>query len=121
MLQVNEAQDIINKRISDLCYPASPERLYEPIRYVLRLGGKRIRPVFTLLACNLFSDDVVRAVEPAVGLEIFHNFTLLHDDIMAKITVAPPRTMSPPAKIAGREDCIPSFTVMVPHFDTFRF
>jgi geranylgeranyl diphosphate synthase type II len=82
MLQVNQAQDIINKRISDLCYPASPERLYEPIRYVLRLGGKRIRPVFTLLACNLFSDDVVRAVEPAVGLEIFHNFTLLHDDIM---------------------------------------
>ena len=82
MLQVNQAQDIINKRISDLCYPASPERLYEPIRYVLRLGGKRIRPVFTLLACNLFSDDVILAVEPAIGLEIFHNFTLLHDDIM---------------------------------------
>jgi geranylgeranyl diphosphate synthase, type II len=84
MLQVNEAQDIINKRISDLCYPASPERLYEPIRYVLRLGGKRIRPVFALLACNLFADDIEPAVEPAIGLEIFHNFTLLHDDIMDK-------------------------------------
>lgn len=84
MLQVNEAQDIINKRISDLHYPGSPERLYEPIRYVLALGGKRIRPTFALLACNLFSEEVESAVEPAIGLEIFHNFTLLHDDIMDK-------------------------------------
>lgn len=84
MLQVNEAQEIINKRISELRYPDSPQRLYEPIRYVLGLGGKRIRPVFALLACNLFSEDIEMVVEPAVGLEIFHNFTLLHDDIMDK-------------------------------------
>lgn len=84
MLQVEEVQDIVNKQINDLCYPVSPQRLYEPIRYVLSLAGKRIRPVFALLACNLFSDDIKTAVEPAIGLEIFHNFTLLHDDIMDK-------------------------------------
>jgi geranylgeranyl diphosphate synthase, type II len=82
MLQIEEAQNVINERISELQYPSFPGRLYEPIRYVLGLGGKRIRPVFALLACNLFSDDVEIAVESAVGLEIFHNFTLLHDDIM---------------------------------------
>lgn len=82
MLETNEVQNIINKGINQLLYPNFPERLYEPIRYVLGLGGKRIRPVFVLLACNLFSDDVNKAIEPAIGLEIFHNFTLLHDDIM---------------------------------------
>jgi geranylgeranyl diphosphate synthase type II len=62
--------------------PAEPSNFYEPIRYILSLGGKRLRPVFALMACNVFCDDVTAAVKPAVGMEIFHNFTLLHDDIM---------------------------------------
>jgi geranylgeranyl diphosphate synthase, type II len=59
-----------------------PEGLYAPVGYILSIGGKRIRPVMLLMACNLFSDELDHAVIPSVGLEIFHNFTLLHDDIM---------------------------------------
>ncbi|MCL1943129.1 MAG: polyprenyl synthetase family protein [Candidatus Azobacteroides sp.] len=60
----------------------APERLYEPIRYMLSLGGKKIRPALVLMSCNLFSDEVEPAVDPALGIEIFHNFTLMHDDLM---------------------------------------
>jgi len=59
-----------------------PAGLYEPIDYVMAAGGKRVRPVLTLMACHLFSDDIGKAVTPALALEIFHNFTLLHDDLM---------------------------------------
>ena len=59
-----------------------PVGLYEPIDYVMFSDGKRIRPVLTLLACNMFSDDVDAALSPAVAFEVFHNFTLLHDDLM---------------------------------------
>lgn len=61
-----------------------PSSLYEPIKYTLDLGGKRMRPLLTLIACDLFDGNVSDAVKPALGLEIFHNFTLLHDDIMDK-------------------------------------
>jgi geranylgeranyl diphosphate synthase type II len=60
----------------------SPSGLYYPAHYTLELGGKRIRPALVLMACNVFSDDVKAAIKPALGIEIFHNFTLLHDDIM---------------------------------------
>ncbi|MDK2977921.1 MAG: geranylgeranyl diphosphate synthase, type, partial [Bacteroidales bacterium] len=60
----------------------NPQALYDPINYTLASGGKRIRPALVLLAFNLFSDEIQKAVRPAIGLEIFHNFTLLHDDIM---------------------------------------
>lgn len=59
-----------------------PAGLFNPIRYILSLGGKRVRPVLTLLAANLFTDDVSSALSPAIGIEIFHNFSLLHDDVM---------------------------------------
>ena len=61
-----------------------PENLYDPIRYVISLGGKRLRPVLTLMACHLFDDDYKKALSPALAIEVFHNFTLLHDDIMDK-------------------------------------
>jgi len=61
-----------------------PAELYEPIAYTFSLGGKRMRPVLTLMACELFYGDIEKAVNPALGIEIFHNFTLLHDDIMDK-------------------------------------
>ena len=63
-------------------YPSEPDNLYAPIRYELSLGGKRIRPVLMLMACELFGTDYHRAISPAIGLEMFHNFTLLHDDVM---------------------------------------
>ncbi len=67
-------------------YPfgGEPAELYEPIRYVLSLGGKRIRPVLTLMSCEMFDADYEKALFPALGIEVFHNFTLLHDDIMDK-------------------------------------
>ena len=59
-----------------------PSGLYEPIDYVMASGGKRVRPTLALMACHLFNDDISQAVMPALALELFHNFTLLHDDLM---------------------------------------
>jgi len=59
-----------------------PSGLYEPIQYVMAVGGKRVRPVLVLMACKLFDDNVGKALMPAIALEFFHNFTLLHDDVM---------------------------------------
>ncbi len=59
-----------------------PKNLYEPVHYILSIGGKRIRPVALLMGCNLFCEEIAHALHAAVGIEVFHNFTLLHDDIM---------------------------------------
>ena len=59
-----------------------PANLYDPIRYLVSLEGKRIRPTLTLIGCHLFNDDLKSAIRPALGIEWFHNFTLMHDDIM---------------------------------------
>tara|TARA_Y100001968_G_C19330414_1_gene704003 strand:+ start:252 stop:1211 length:960 start_codon:yes stop_codon:yes gene_type:complete len=76
--------DIIEKELANLSYPSNSKSLYDPIRYVLNIGGKRIRPILTLLSHQLFSDRIEKSVKVAVGIEVFHNFTLLHDDIMDK-------------------------------------
>lgn len=68
--------------LDSLAYDRKPFTLYEPIKYVLSLGGKRVRPVLTLLAYNLYKDDPERIMTQAIGLETYHNFTLLHDDLM---------------------------------------
>ena len=62
--------------------PDEPQRLYAPIRYSLAEGGKRMRPVLTMLAYNIYADDIQRVLPAAAAVEVFHNFTLLHDDIM---------------------------------------
>jgi len=64
-----------------------PKELYKPIEYILSNGGKRIRAVMTLISANLFTEDISKALAPAIGIEVFHNFTLLHDDIMDKATI----------------------------------
>lgn len=87
MKSFNEIAQIISAEIAQINWNKEPRGLYEPIGYVLSLGGKRIRPALTLMACNLFSDNVQPAVKLALGLEIFHNFTLLHDDIMDRADV----------------------------------
>ena len=72
----------VNEAIDGLTYDRKPASLYAPIRYVLSLGGKRIRPVLMLMAYNLWKDDVDSIMSQAIGLETYHNFTLLHDDLM---------------------------------------
>jgi geranylgeranyl diphosphate synthase type II len=72
----------INHFLAEENFKKQPSNLYGPIHYTLNLGGKRLRPVLTLAACDLFSGNVDDALQPAIGIEIFHNFTLLHDDIM---------------------------------------
>lgn len=73
---------LVNDYIAALPYSRRPASLYEPIRYVLSLGGKRIRPVLTLLAYGIYKDHQEDALPTAAGLETYHNYTLLHDDLM---------------------------------------
>jgi geranylgeranyl diphosphate synthase type II len=87
MKTFDEITQLISTEIDQLNWNKEPKGLYEPIGYVLSMGGKRIRPALTLMACNLFSDNVQQALSTALGLEIFHNFTLLHDDIMDRADV----------------------------------
>lgn len=82
MYTLLEARNLIEKHIQTYSIPDTPAELYEPVKYVLSLGGKRIRPALVLLACDMFSGGVESALVPAMAIEIFHNFTLLHDDIM---------------------------------------
>jgi geranylgeranyl diphosphate synthase type II len=72
----------IQSEIDKTVYGESPIELYEPIDYIMELGGKRMRPALTLIAANLFSDNWQSVLKPAVAVEVFHNFTLMHDDIM---------------------------------------
>lgn len=87
MKSFNEIAQLVTSELEKLNWSKEPRGLYEPIGYVLSLGGKRIRPALTLMACNLFSENIQPAMNTALGLEIFHNFTLLHDDIMDKADV----------------------------------
>ena len=82
MYTLSEAQNLIEKHIQNLTIPDTPPELYEPVEYILSLGGKRIRPALLIMACDLFEGDVASALKPAAAIEVFHNFTLLHDDIM---------------------------------------
>ncbi len=73
--------------MENLDIDGSPHSLYEPIAYSLAAGGKRLRPMLTVLACNIFSDNALAALPAAAALEVFHTFTLLHDDVMDNATV----------------------------------
>jgi geranylgeranyl diphosphate synthase type II len=87
MYNHTELKELVDKAIINLSYNSEAERLVDPVKYVLSIGGKRIRPVLALMACNLFNDKIDDAVMPATGLEVFHNFTLVHDDIMDQASV----------------------------------
>jgi len=82
MKPFQEYLDIVNQAIAAIPYPQAPSRLYEPIAYHMALGGKRVRPVLTLMACDAMGGDPSVAIDAALGIEMFHNFTLLHDDVM---------------------------------------
>jgi geranylgeranyl diphosphate synthase type II len=82
MLRFDEAQQIVNKELGNYTIERFPKELYEPVRYILSIGGKRLRPALVLMACSVFNDAIHKAIKPALAIEFFHNFTLLHDDIM---------------------------------------
>ncbi|MEI8046208.1 MAG: polyprenyl synthetase family protein [Bacteroidota bacterium] len=82
MNAVQELQLRLEEAFSELQFPSSPADLYNPITYTLGLGGKRLRPLLVLASCQMFGGDISDAIHPAIGIELFHNFTLLHDDIM---------------------------------------
>ena len=82
MKTANEILQLINRYIDEMPYNRQPASLYEPIRYILSLGGKRIRPTLMMLAYNLYQEDPESILPQACALETYHNFTLLHDDLM---------------------------------------
>ncbi|ESU29769.1 putative isoprenyl synthetase [Flavobacterium limnosediminis JC2902] len=82
MHSVSDYQAIISDHFSDISISREPKNLYEPIRYILNLGGKRMRPVLTLMAAEVFNADCKKALAAATAVEVFHNFSLIHDDIM---------------------------------------
>jgi geranylgeranyl diphosphate synthase type II len=82
LLSIESLHQKINKEIENYKVGNEPPSLYEPINYILGLGGKRLRPLLVLLSHHLFADDYENALTPALAVEVFHNFTLMHDDIM---------------------------------------
>ena len=82
MRSLQDLHEIVEKEIRKINFPTNPENLYSPIKYVLNIGGKRMRPILTLMAHQLFHSEINKSVKLAMAIEVFHNFTLLHDDIM---------------------------------------
>ena len=85
MINDNKLEDIrisLEQHIKELELKGNPPELYDPITYLMGLGGKRIRPLLTLLAYGLYKEDYQKVLTPAAAIEVFHNFTLMHDDIM---------------------------------------
>lgn len=79
---IKNYQEIINSKIEKIRIQGTPNELYDPINYILNLKSKRVRPILSLLSYSLFKDDIDKITEPSIALEFFHNFTLIHDDIM---------------------------------------
>jgi geranylgeranyl diphosphate synthase, type II len=87
MYTQSDLKKLVNIAILNLAYNEKAEKLNDPVKYILSIGGKRLRPVLALMTCNLYSDTIDDAIIPATGLEVFHNFTLVHDDIMDQAPV----------------------------------
>ena len=82
MQKLTDYQLIFSEFLKEYTYERSPENLYQPVNYILKLGGKRLRPLLTLMAAEAFEGDVNAALNAALSIEVFHNFSLVHDDIM---------------------------------------
>lgn len=79
---MNQYLSLIESGLEKLNFKGQPQSLYEPANYMMGLGGKRIRPILVLMGCNLFGGNIKKALNPALAMEVFHNFTLVHDDFM---------------------------------------
>lgn len=82
MYSSSELKELVNRELAASPYIHKPQGLYDPINYVLSIGGKRIRPLLLLMAYNLYHEELAPAIAPAIALETYHNYTLLHDDLM---------------------------------------
>lgn len=82
MQNIEAYQKSFIKYLEDFAIEREPVNLYEPVNYILKLGGKRLRPVLTLMTADIFGDKAVKAMNAALSVEVFHNFSLIHDDIM---------------------------------------
>ena len=82
MNKISTFQEVINSKIEKIKIAGKPEELYDPINYILSLKSKRVRPILSLLSFSLFEEDLDKITGPSIALEFFHNFTLIHDDIM---------------------------------------
>ena len=82
-----ELKELVEKALVNLSLSDEAEKLISPVKFILSIGGKRLRPVIALMSCNLFRDKIDDAILPATGIEVFHNFTLVHDDIMDQASV----------------------------------
>lgn len=86
-MDLKQVIKLVQEEVENLEYKGHPRELYEPMNYMVQLGGKRLRPVALVLAASLFGADFSKAINAAKGLEVFHNFTLVHDDIMDKAPI----------------------------------
>ena len=84
MIKTEHLLQTLQNEFEQHSYGQNPAELYEPIRYIMSLSGKRFRPLLTLLSASIYSNDWQKAIKPAMAVEVFHNFTLMHDDIMDK-------------------------------------
>ncbi|MRI62436.1 polyprenyl synthetase family protein [Ornithobacterium rhinotracheale] len=82
MTKIAQYQELVQQALEQNALIKQPEALYEPMEYILQLGGKRLRPTLCLMGCELFGGDLNEALKPSLAMEYFHNFTLMHDDIM---------------------------------------
>ena len=82
MLALRDYTVLIEKELERIDFPSTPSNLYDPLRYFLKIGGKRMRPILTLLGAEAFGVDKDKALNAALAIEVFHNFSLIHDDIM---------------------------------------
>ncbi len=87
MYSIKQLQQLLEDKIAETRFEGHPKELYEPLTYILSLGGKRLRPVLLLMAVDLFNADVRKYLNQALSIEVFHNFTLMHDDIMDKAPI----------------------------------
>lgn len=86
-ITLNQAITLVQDAVASIQIKGTPKELYEPIDYILQLGGKRLRPVLVCLGCDLFGGEISHSLSAAKGIEVFHNFTLVHDDIMDKASL----------------------------------
>jgi geranylgeranyl diphosphate synthase, type II len=82
MFNLEDLSEVLDKALSNIDLSEEPQNLYKPIQYILSSGGKRIRPILTLASCNMYKESINQAIYPALAVEVFHNFTLVHYDIM---------------------------------------
>jgi len=82
MQELQRYSQVIEEGLSTIKFPDSPTNLYDPLRYFLAIGGKRMRPILTLMGAEAFGAPLIKALPAAISVELFHNFSLIHDDIM---------------------------------------